>query len=67
MPKANYFIGKSVIGSNIHIEVNFLLTLDRNTWSGRSSTFRALNSGLCVRGFDPHTGHGSLLKLRQFH
>ena len=19
------------------------------------------------RGFDPHTGHGSLLKLRQFH
>ena len=27
---------------------------------------RVLDSGLKYRGFDPHTGHGSLLKLRQF-
>ena len=26
-----------------------------------------LDSGLYGRGFDPHTGHCSLLKLRQFH
>ena len=34
--------------------------------SGRGLVVRALDSGLS-RGFDPHTGHGSLLKLRQFH
>ena len=28
---------------------------------------RVLDSGLQGRGFDPHTGHGSLFKLRQFH
>ena len=28
---------------------------------------RVLDSGLKVRGFDPHTGDGLLLKLRQFH
>ena len=28
---------------------------------------RVLESGLYGRGFDHHTGHGSLLKLRQFH
>ena len=26
-----------------------------------------MDSGLLGRGFDTHTGHGSLLKLRQFH
>ena len=28
---------------------------------------RVLDSGLLGRGFDPRTGHGSLLKLRQLH
>ena len=35
--------------------------------SGRGLVVRVLDSGLQRRGFDPHTGHGSLLKLRQFH
>ena len=33
--------------------------------SGRGLVVRVLDSGLKDRGFDPHTGHGSLLKLRQ--
>ena len=28
---------------------------------------RVFDSGFWSHGFDPHTGHGSLLKLRQFH
>ena len=36
--------------------------------SGRGLVvYRMLDSGLQGRGFDAHTGHGSLLKLRQFH
>ena len=35
--------------------------------SGHGLAVRVLDSGLEGRGFDPHTGHGSLLKLRQFH
>ena len=35
--------------------------------SSRGLVVRVLDSGLYGRGFDPHTGHGSLLKLRQFH
>ena len=35
--------------------------------SGRGLVVRLLGSGLQGRGFDPHTGHGSLLKPRQFH
>ena len=33
----------------------------------RGLVVRVLDSRLSGRGFDPHTGHGSLLKLRQFH
>ena len=32
----------------------------------RGLVVRVLDSGLYRYGFDPHTGHGSLLKLRQF-
>ena len=35
--------------------------------SGRGLVVKVLDSGLKGRRFDPHTGHGSLLKLRQFH
>ena len=35
--------------------------------SGRGLVVRVLDSELKCREFDPHTGHGSLLKLRQFH
>ena len=35
--------------------------------SGLGPVVRVLDSGLKCRGFDPHTGHGLLLKLRQFH
>ena len=35
--------------------------------SGRGLVVRVLDSGLKGRGLDPHTGHSSLLKLRQFH
>ena len=35
--------------------------------SSRGLVVRVLDSGLNGHGFDPHTGHGSLLKLRQFH
>ena len=37
--------------------------------SGRGLMVRVLDSGsgLKCRGFDLHTGHGTLLKLRQFH
>ena len=28
---------------------------------------RVLDSGLYGREFDPHNGHGSLLKVKQFH
>ena len=34
--------------------------------SGRVLVFRVRGSEVWGRGFDPHTGHGSLLKLRQF-
>ena len=34
---------------------------------GRGAVVRVLDSGLEGYRFDPHTGHGSLLKLRQFH
>ena len=36
------------------------------TGSGRGLVVGVLDSGLYDRGFDPHCGHGSLLKLRQF-
>ena len=35
--------------------------------SGRVLVVRVLDSGLYGHGIDPHTGHGSLLKPRQFH
>ena len=35
--------------------------------SSHGLVVRVLDSGLWDRGFDTHTGHGSLLKLRQFH
>ena len=35
--------------------------------SGRGLVVRVLDSRLEGRGFDSHTGHGSLLKLKQFH
>ena len=35
--------------------------------SGRGLVVRVLDSGLYGRGFDPHTGRGSLLTLKQFH
>ena len=35
--------------------------------SGRGPVVRVLDSGLWGHGIDPHTGHGSLLKPRQFH
>ena len=35
--------------------------------SGRDLVVTVLDSGLSGRWFDPYTGCGSLLKLRQFH
>ena len=35
--------------------------------SGRGIVVRVLDSGLEGREFDPQTGHGLLLKLRQLH
>ena len=38
-----------------------------DTGSGHRLVVRVLHSGLCGRGFDLHTGHGTHLKLRQLH
>ena len=43
------------------------MQLDRVLCQTSANVVRVLDSGLYGRGFDPHTGRGSLLKLRQFH
>ena len=40
--------------------------IEINWGSGRGLVVRVLDSGLYDLVFDPHTGHGPLLKLRQF-
>ena len=49
---------------------NFVLTHNCHQgkfWaSGRDLVVRVLDSGRWGRRFDPHTGHGLLLKLRKF-
>ena len=54
---------------NAHLSFfkHILHTVQACRGSGRGLVVRVLDSGLYVHGFDPHTGHGSILKLRQFH
>ena len=48
--------------------VNYLAKIMLNlNGSGRGLEVMVLDSGLYGRGFDPHTGRGSLLRLKQFH
>ena len=45
----------------------FFSSVITHTGSGRGLVVRVLDSRQWGLGTDPHTGHGSLLKLRQFH
>ena len=41
--------------------------VSKSKGSGRGLLVIVLDTSLYSRGFDSHTGHGSLLKLMQFH
>ena len=58
------YLGHAIVMFTLTGLNNFILLPRGRQWSGRGLAVRALDPGPWTLGFDPHTGHGSLLKLR---